>query len=86
LLVPVYALAVYPSIPQHLGGGAPVPIHIEMPQASSDYTLRDADVYLIDRASGGALFLLVVEHDGKTRRVLEIPASRVGILEYRGTR
>jgi hypothetical protein len=86
LLVPVYALAVYPSIPQHLGGGTPVPIRIELSQGSSDYALRGADVYLIDRTSDGALFLLVVKHDGKTKRVLEIPGSRVQVLEYRGTR
>jgi hypothetical protein len=80
VVVPVYSLAIYPVIPQPLGGGLPVPIRLQVESADSARSLRGS-LELVDRTSDGSL-LLVLDADIGGRRVIEVPANQIRLLQY----
>jgi hypothetical protein len=83
IVTSVYALGVYPSMPQQVGGGKPISIAIELVsddgRPQTDDTLRE--YFLLDRTQD-ALILLAppLPHLGYT--VLEIPLARVATVTY----
>jgi hypothetical protein len=82
----LYALGVYPSIPQQLGGGQILPVTVitSSDELKLDLTDPNNDVYMIDRASSNTLFLLVSKNQ-KEYRVIEISSSLIESITYLST-
>jgi hypothetical protein len=81
IVLPLYALGVYPSIPQQVGGGMVVQVEVltSKEDVSAWLGVPSADVYLIDRTSNSALFLVVDRH---SRRVVEVANSELQAITY----
>jgi len=82
----LYALGVYPSIPQQLGGGQILLVSVITSSDELKLDLADPnnDIYLIDRASSNTLFLLVSKNQ-KEHRVIEISSSLIESITYLST-
>lgn len=82
----LYALGVYPGIPQQLGGGQILPVTVITSSAELKLDLNDSnnDVYMIDRASSNTLFLLVSKNQ-KEYRVIEISSALIESITYLST-
>ncbi len=80
LILGLYTGWVFPALPQEVGGGAPIPIQLELrPEVTKPWS-DGAKVSMLDKSSD-ALLLLVAEES--RRRVLEIPRADVGLLAYK---
>jgi hypothetical protein len=82
----LYAIGVYPSIPQQLGGGQVLPVSVTTSRDELKFDLADPnnDVYMIDRASSSTLFFLVGKNQ-QQHRVIEISNSLIQSITYLST-
>lgn len=82
LTLPVYAVGVYPYLPQQLGGGLLVRVRVSGAADEMKALSRDAAAtYLVDRTST-SLILLITSDGGKSREVVEVPMRAVDSLTY----
>jgi hypothetical protein len=81
LVLPLYALGVYPTISQQVGGGKMVPVHVLTcnDEVSEWLASSSATLYLVDRASENSLFLVTERH---SRRIVEIANSELQAITY----
>jgi hypothetical protein len=83
VIVPVYALGIYPNLPQQVGGGSLVKVEV----ISSDQTLNQKftdpqiETYMIDQAPD-SLLIFVVEKTSPSSEVVEVMNSQVKGLIY----
>jgi hypothetical protein len=86
IIVPVYALGIYPYLPQNIGGGSI--LRVEALVSSDDlkphFTNPNIETYLIDRTSNSSLFLLLDKSKQK-HRVIEIASGLVKSITYNPT-
>lgn len=80
--VPVYALNIYPIIPQQIGGGAVIEVNV-LPSDELEQLLLDQNVrtYLLDRTSKGPIFLLVNEVQNN-QTIVEVSESQIRSITY----
>jgi hypothetical protein len=86
IIVPVYALGIYPYLPQHIGGGSMLRVELLVSSDELKPYFADPNVetYLIDRTSNSSLFLLLNKEKQKTR-VMEIASGLVKSITYNPT-
>jgi hypothetical protein len=87
VIVPVYAVAVYPYLPQQVGGGRLVNVRVSTTSELIKPIDGDgqASMFLVDRSSS-SLILLVAKDKPRTRDVVEVPMSLVGSVTYLSNR
>jgi len=83
IIVPVYALGIYPSIPQQIGGGQVLRVSVTMSsdELDSSFQFYQKEVYLVDRASTATMFL-VVNRNTKAVNVIEISNTLIQSITY----
>jgi hypothetical protein len=83
ITVPVYALRVYPALPQQIGGGQLLQVQV----AISDDTVRpqfdgqNVETYLIDRTSNTSIFFLQ-NNSQPGYKIVEIPNELIQSIVY----
>ncbi len=83
MIVPVYALGIYPNLPQQVGGGNLVRVEVLSSDQDLHQKLTDPQIetYLIDHASDSIL-LLLVNNSPAQPEVIEIMSSEIKGLVY----
>ena len=83
IVVPVYALGVYPLLPQQIGGGRALRVEVTTANQdlNSDFANPELETYLIDRASDNSLFL-VTDKSRQHYRVVEVSSSLIQSIVY----
>jgi hypothetical protein len=83
LVVPLYALGIYPSLPQQIGGGMLVSVEIMSASAELQESFSDpaTEVYLLDRSSSRSIFLFVNEQQ-QTQKIMEVANSQIQSITY----
>lgn len=82
IVVPIYALSVYPALPQHIGGGRPVPVQLELRgEGITEAPGMTGAVYLLDRSSDAYLFLLPAKLE-TDYVIIEIPVQSINSIVY----
>lgn len=84
ILASIYTLTVYPYIPQQIGGGSLLSVEVITSSAKLAEQVSNPlhDVYLVDRTSSGAIFM-VVDKQTEAKRVLEVANSQIEFLMYK---
>jgi hypothetical protein len=84
ILIPLYSLAVYPSLPQQIGGGRPIPVEVTFeagvvpPQTKG--SLQES-LYLVDRGEW-SFILLIPEASEDEYAIIEVPESSITSIRY----
>jgi hypothetical protein len=83
IIVPVYALGVYPKIPMQIGGGEvlQVEVIISSEEVKNKIINSECEIYLLDRTSTSTLFL-VVQKNTLDYRVAEVSNSLIEAITY----
>lgn len=81
ILLPIYALSVYPMLPQQIGGGLSVPVRVLVDDVAIREALSETESYLVDRTSD-SLILMMVDSDTEEIRLLEVSKDLVISIEY----
>ena len=78
-----YAVGIYPSLPQQIGGGQPLQITLvtSVDELNLLLVTQDNDVHLLDRAPDNAL-LLILDNCTQEHEIIEIPAASIGSITY----
>jgi heme/copper-type cytochrome/quinol oxidase subunit 2 len=82
-IVPIYAVGVYPHLPQQVGGGRLLRVDVITSSKELDplFTGPDVETYLIDRTPNTSLFLLA-KKNRKDPQIIEVPSSRIQSITY----
>ncbi len=83
IIVPTYALGVYPNLPQQIGGGKLLRVEavVSSDQLKPYFTNDSIETYLIDRTSNSALFLLL-NKDKQNPRIIEVATNLIQSITY----
>lgn len=83
LIVPVYALGIYPDLPQQMGGGKVLQVTVATSnqELKSSFTDKNIETYLIDRTSSSVLFLLVRKSKPEYRTI-EVSSPLIESVTY----
>lgn len=83
IIVPTYALVVYPSIPQQLGGGKVVSVHVltSNEELGPFFLSSENDTFLIDRTNSSSLFL-IVNQCNLEQSIIEVSNSQIDSITY----
>ena len=80
LTVPVYALNLYETLPQNIGGGKPIKVHVELANDMELEIIEDAkSTFLLDRTTEG---VILMTEGIETSGIIEIPVSRITAIVY----
>jgi hypothetical protein len=84
IVVPLYSLGIYPTLPQQMGGGRMVPVEVITSSEKLDqsFSVSIVDVYLLDRSSSRSLFLLVNKQK-QSHLIMEIADSQIQSITYK---
>jgi len=82
LLVPMYALGAYPSLPRQIGGGSlsHVSILVTDSHLQRELDSRGTALYMVDRTSNSALLVLRQQH--RSTRLYEVANSQIELLQF----
>lgn len=83
IVVPAYAMGIYPALPQQIGGGNPIKVTITTSNADLKQQFADPniDTYLVDRTSSSTL-LVLASKSTKTEVALEAANDQVETITY----
>ena len=83
IVLPVYALGVYPLLPQQVGGGQVVPIEITStdPDVNQMISTTSVNLYLVDRTSDSVI-LLAINKKSQDFTLVEVPKSQLNSIKY----
>lgn len=81
--IPIYALKIYPYLPQQVGGGQPIPVQIiaNSGSGSTASLFNSMSTYLIDRTDSSYIFL-VRNPVGATDEYIEIRSGLIDGIQY----
>ncbi len=84
IIIPVYSLGIYPTLPQQVGGGRMVPVEAITSSEKLDqfFSESEVEVYLLDQSSRRSLFLLVNTQQ-QTQLIMEVSNSQVQSITYK---
>jgi hypothetical protein len=82
-LVVLFAVGIYPHLPQQVGGGSPIRIELMTKDDSLNRLVGgpDTQIYLLDRTSAATL-IMVVNSKNKTWRIVEVTNTQVDGIAY----
>lgn len=83
IAIPVYALKIYPLLPQQVGGGLPIRVRVSIVESpgSQRFQVDNTSVFLIDRTSSTYIFLVRDSVD-ESDTLIEIKNELVESVEY----
>lgn len=83
IIVPVYILRVYPALPQQIGGGQLIKVHIAISDNSIEpkFSNPEINTYLIDRTSNTSFFMLQ-KNDETEYKIVEIQNGIIQSIVY----
>ena len=86
IIVPAYALGIYPYLPQNIGGGSIMRVEalVSSDELKPYFTDPNIETFLIDRTSNSSLFLLLDKSKEK-HRIIEIASGLVKSITYNPT-
>lgn len=83
LLIPLYAVGIYPYLSQQIGGGAPVAVTVQVTEEDlqAQFSAPGSIIYLIDRTSSSMLF--IVSADEQTMdEAIEVSSDSIVQIKY----
>lgn len=82
-IVPVFALGVYPNLPQQVGGGQVLRVEaiVDSDAVRPYFSNSNIEVYLIDRTSSGLLFLFL-DKTKPEQRVMEVSSDLIKSITF----
>lgn len=81
----VYTIAIYPLLPQQLGGGRPIPVSVEANLEKNESKSSEVNnILLIDRTSSTMIFL-VINKQNMNNDIVEVSNSQITSITYLNT-
>ena len=87
LILPIYALGIYPALLQQIGGGQVLRVEVAVSSDALKPTLEadQNELYMVDRAPGTTMFL-IVNNDTQETSVMEVSNSLIESITYNPSR